>query len=442
MKDKRSGLSVLLPTAGMEICRLYIIVSLVHLIPEGPHYSITAMACILTMGVLAGRFLSFVTMRRIFIVFFYSVSCAPCVYFFAFSHSGSAFWVGVCAAVFFFSRGIFLGTKGVSHGLTVKRYDIGILVFFGVYFFRMGIGHSDLLALRVVGAYFLFSILAMAASRSWERDKYFVGSRPAISFVVLFIAVFILAAAAIVLLYPLLAQAATGMYVVLREVSVPVLAFITAILRFLFSFGYPVRSGPADSAPEESMAIIPKEAVEPGLFMKILSGILFTACAVMVLIVVVLLIRALIQYLYEKKGPNEGKGFFTTLKMLLRLVWDSLRSALRTVRRIITVLLRPRNLAGAAEESFRRLCVWGRASGLPRRKSETPSEYVFRIGTRFPDLRETVSVFASALEEELYAGRPPDGKVHSLLKTAQKNLKNPSLFFGRFLCFMGLRRSK
>ncbi|MCL1818636.1 MAG: hypothetical protein FWG35_06870 [Spirochaetaceae bacterium] len=196
MRTRRSGLSVLLPTAGMEVCRLYVASSLLFLIPGSPPYPFAALACVLAAGTLAGRGFSFVARRRITSVLAYAALAGLCVFLLARPYSGPVFWLIACLAGFFFFRGVSLGGKGVSRSVTVTRYDIGIGVFFFVYFLRMNLREPDSHALRVLAAYFLFSILALAAARSWEKDDVFTGSRPAISLVIPFAAIFFLAASA------------------------------------------------------------------------------------------------------------------------------------------------------------------------------------------------------------------------------------------------------
>ena len=105
VNSRRSGLPVLLPTAGMEICRLYALGSLLFLIPGSPPYPFVALACVLTAGTLLGRGLSFVSYRRITSLLVYGVFCGLCVFLLASSYSGFAFWLCTCAAGFFFFRG-------------------------------------------------------------------------------------------------------------------------------------------------------------------------------------------------------------------------------------------------------------------------------------------------------------------------------------------------
>ena len=435
----RGGLSVLLLTAGMEICRLYAAASLLYLIPESPPYPFAALACVLIAGILLKRALSFVSVRRIIVLLVNCVVCGLFVFFLSRSYSGYAFWLNASAAVFFFFRGYNIGAKGVSHSLTITRYDTGIGVFLFVYFLRIYISEADPLALRVVGAYFLLSILAMAASRFRERDTIFTGSSPAISHVIPFIAVFFLAGTAIVLLYPLLTRAAGNVYTFLSDNSGPVVAFLIAIIRFIFGFGRRPRS--ADSAPLNtgSEDVIPVQASEPGIFFKIIMGVLVVIAAAAFIVMTAILVRALLRYLAEKKGG--GPGLFAGLRILCRFLWDRLKAALRLPYRAAALLLgRRRPLAGAAQEAFRKLCAWGSISGLPRKRYETPDEYIRRLVHRFPSLEEALPVFARAVEDELYGRRILAAADIDRLKAAQGELASPVLFPHRFASRLGIRR--
>ena len=436
-----SGLSVLIPTAGMEICRLYAVGSLLFLIPGSPPYPFAALAAVLTAGTLLGRFLSFVSGRRITSVLVNIFLCGLCVFLLARSYSGYVFWLTACAAGFFFFRGVNLGARGVSHSLTVTRYDIGIGVFFFMFLLRMLFNEIDPLALRIVGAYFLFSILAMAASRSWEKDELFTGSRPAVSHVVPFIAVFFIAASAIVLLYPLLTQAAGGVYVFLRDNSGPVLNFLAAIIRFLFGQGHRLRFDPSSSTQTDGREVIIAENSEPGILFRIIGVIFIIIGIVVVLFLLIITVRALVRYLSGRSGPQDGEGVFATLLRLLRIVWNKLIGAVRSL--VILRLLQHRPLAGIAQEAFGQLCRWGRISGIPRHVSETPAEYACRLGARFPRfpaVSSAAAVLARALDEELYGEYPSTNKTCSLIKAALKELANPSLFPARISSHFSLRR--
>ena len=433
MNQMRSGLSVLLPSIGMEMCRLYTIISLLYSIPETPLYPFAAIACVLLAGTLVGRGFSFVTGRRITAVLVYAALCALCVFLIARPYTGFSFWISATVTSFFWFRGVWIGSKGISHAITVTRYDIGIGVIFLIYVMRIGLGEADPYALRIVSAYFLLSILALAASRSWERDVSFITSRPALSLLFPFIAVFFLTSAALVLLFPLLTRAAGGMYVFLREASRPLLDILVAIIRFIFG---PKRNVQHDlsSIPDTGgiNLVSGQEVSEPSILVKILLGLLVLICVAMVLVITFIIIRALQRYLAEKKGAPGGPGLFASIKILCCFLWDRLRTALCIPGRIVAQLLRRRrSYAGAGQEAFRRLCSWGRASGLPRKKCETPGEYVHRLAARFPSVEEALSNLARGVEEELYGRKTLSAAELAGLKAAFIRLSNPALIPAR-----------
>ena len=436
----RSGFSVLLPTAGMEICRLSAVAYFLFLIPGSPPFPFAALACVLTIGVLAARGLSFVARRRITTIIIYGVLFGICAFILARFYYGLMFWPVACAAGFFFFRGIMLGARGVSLGLTLTRYDIGIGILFCVYFLRFGLGEADPLAMRIAGAYFLFSILALAASRLWERDEYFTTDRPAIGGIVSFIAVFFLAASALVFLYPLLSEAAVSVYAFLGDNSGPVLDFLAAVIRFFFGVRRKPRLDSAPSQDNGSVEALPTEPSEPNVMARlflIIAGVLVAAALI---VMIAVLVRALIRYLSAKKGPRGGEGLFAALGRLFRFLWNRLRGMMRAALRIprrLVALFAKRRPAGFAEEAFSRLCAWGRVSGLPRSLSETPAEYARRLGLRFPAAAGAACVLAQGLEEELYGGRLLADKACVRLKAAARSLSSPALIPARLLCRLG-----
>jgi len=437
----RSGLSALLPAAGMEVCRLYAAVSFLYCIPESPPYPFAAFVCVLSAGTLVGRGLSFVSRRRITTAAVYGGICALCAFLIARPYSGYPFWLSVFVTAFFWFRGAWIGSRGISHAMTVTRYDIGIGVLLSVYFLRMGLGEPDPYALRVVGAYFLFSILALAASRSWETDENFIASRPAWSLLALFITVFFLAAAALVLLYPILISAAGEMYVFLQKASVPLVNILLAIIRFLFGFGRGRRLDPSSTPLPEATYYVPGEAEsEPGILIKIAFGVFILVCAALALFLAFIFIRNLLRYLTVKTGTPGGPGLLSGLRMLCRFILKKLRTVFRITGKAAGLLLaRRRPLAGAGQEAFRKLCAWGRVSGAPRKKCETPAEYACRLAVRFPSLEEALSHLARGVEHELYGRSILAADDIVRLKSALLSLSNPALIPGRFASRLGIR---
>ena len=438
MNAQRSGLSVLLPTVGMEICRLYAVFSLLFLIPGCPPYPFGALACVLTAGMLLGRGLSFVSIRRITTIVVYGLSCALSVFLLVLPYSGYVLWLIACTAAIFFSRGVFLGRKGVSRSLTVSRYDIGVGIFFFMYFLRLGLHETDPLSLRIAGAYFLFSILALSTSLSWERDENFTVSRSAVSHVIPFIAVFFLTSAAVVLLFPLLTRTATSVYIFLSDHSGPVVNFLIAFIRFFFRYGRSVRVDASSSMESgNSEDYVPIESSEPSIFVKIFLGMITVFGVVMIIITLVILVRALVRYLLVRKGPQGSDGLFSGIKRLLRFLQDRLSAVLHVLSS--RHLLHYRYHGGIAEEAFRRLCRWGRVSGIPRKICETPAEYAYRLGVLFPAVGEAAVVLAGRLEEELYGGRPAVDPIRSQLKASLRSFSNPALIPARISCRLRLR---
>jgi hypothetical protein len=354
------------------------------------------------------------------------------------------FWFVVFCGVLFWFRGVRIGAGEISHGLTVNRYDIGLGIFFFVYFLRMGLEEPDPLVLRLVGAYFLFSIIALFSARSWNRDENFMNPRSVAGLLFPFAAGFFITAGAVVLLYPFLTQAAAGTYVFLWEHSAPLRSLLIVLLKFLFGFGRRTGAGAASSAmeTEEDNLPSPEEMSGPGILEKIILWVFTGIAAAAALILIFLLIRAFIRYLAARKDPDDGgMSFFAALGKLLaawrrklRLLWDALFQA------AAGIVSRGKPLPQAGAEAFRKLCSWGRFSGLPRRASETPREYAQRLTARFPALGEAARILAAGAELELYGKRRLAGESLARLKAARRGLNLPGLLPSRIACRLGFRR--
>jgi hypothetical protein len=427
----------------METCRLYAILSLLFLIPGAPAFPFAAAGCALAAGALVGSGLSRIRRRRITSFLVCAAGCAAFAFFSAGSYGGPSFWLVSCCVSLFWLRGLYMGGGRISHSLTVSRYDIGVGILLLVYFLRMGLREPDPLAPRLMGAYFLFSILALFFSRCRTRDNNFITARSAMRLLLPFAAVFFLAAFALVLVYPLLTRTAAEAYAFLRDNSGPLQNLLLIILRFLFGFGRRSRSEAASpEAPAGEGFAAGQEASPPGLFEKILMGGLFAALAAAALVLVIWLILILARYLAGRPAAGEEKpGLFAALRDFLAFLIRRLRETLHRLRRIcarIYIRRRPRESAG--QEAFRGLCAWGRVSGLPRRPSETPLEYLRRVAESFPAVRQAAGILTQGLQDELYGKKELSGKDAALLQKARRGLSSPALIPARLAFRLGLKK--
>lgn len=441
--SRASGLPALLLSAAMETCRLWIMLNLLFLVPGLPPFPFAQTGCTLAAGSLVGRGLSRIRRRRITSVLVYGAGCLAAAWLSAGSYSGVSFWFVSCSAILFWLRGVYIGARPLSHSLTINRYDAGIGILFCVYFLRMGLQTPDPLAPRLIGAYFLFSILALFSSRCLSGDSGFISARPAAALLLPFAAAFFLAALALVLLYPLLARAAGDAYAFARDHSGPIMDLLVAILRFLFARG---RGGPAAEASAPVQAgddpIAITEVSPPGIAEKVFLWIFIIIAAAAALVLIVWIVVALARYLAGNAGTGEGKpGLFAALRDLLTRAVRGLRKKLRGLRRLLAGIRR-RRPAGAGQEAFRGLCAWGRASGLPRRRDETPAEYLRRVTENFPAVQEAAQVLVRGLHTELYARKELRAADIALLHGARRRLSSPALIPARLARRLGLRRRK
>jgi len=223
------------------------------------------------------------------------------------------------------------------------------------------------------------------------------------------------------------------MYVFLREASRPLLDILVAIIRFIFGPKRNVQHDLSSIPDTGGINLVPgQEVSEPSILVKILLGLLVLICVAVVLALVFIIIHTLLRYLAERKGAPGGPGLFASIRILCCFLWDRLRAALSIPGRIVAQLLASRRpYAGAGQEAFRRLCTWGRASGVPRKKCETPGEYVHRLAARFPSLKEALPILARGVEEELYGRKTLTATDLAGLKAAFIHLSNPALIPAR-----------
>ena len=457
MSRKRSDLSVLLPTAGMETCRLYAVAAVLFLVPGASAYPFVPGGLALTAALLLSRGLLRLSARRVVFLLVHLAGFVVAVAGVLRSYGDLPFaaarglsgwievpglltgwtdWVAFVLVLIwtgvFWLRGTLIGFKEVTHRLTVGRFDVGLGILFFVYFIRMGIEEVDPDALRVAAAYFIFGIISLYAARGLSRDRAFLNTRSAWALLLPSVAGFLLAGAAAVLLYPYSVRAAGEAYTALGRAAGPLTALLIAILRFLLGRGFGTMA--ADAAPlaqDGGGAIPPSE--EPGfwaqLIQRILAGGAVGLFALVSTALVGWLVFRLVKYLMARSG-REGVRFRILVREMLAIMRAAIRRLFHSARRLMVTLAARRRPAGVGAAGFRRLCRWGRLSGLPRNRNETPAEYGRRLVARFPAVAPEAAALVRVAEAEYYGGRLP-GDAGRMMRSARRRLSRPGLLPAR-----------
>lgn len=473
MSDRDPGLSVLIPSAGMEICRLYAAVSLLFMLPELGSLPFVPAALILFAAMFLSRFLRRLKRRNIAGFLIHLIGCTAAAGFLLNGFRGLPFrgaanwseWAGtfavmrgfeawfaftiiVTTAGLFWIRGAAIGRKDGTHRRTLGRFDIGILLFLYIYLLRLGIGMDDPHAVQIVASYLLLGIVALFSARICGSDRGFTGQRSAAGLMILFTAGFVILGTVVLLLHPLLVRTAGEVFSVLREASKPLGPWFIAALRFIFGLR---RSSPGAAAgSNDSGPAPPMEASEdPGSFSRLIGEIVMYGLAGMLILlsagIVVYLLWRLVRKLLASSEEVSGQ---LTLREILRDIFSRIKKSIARMAKIAALLRRslearrshPARLDSPGTVEFRSLTSWGRRSGIPRRLDETAAEYGTRIAARFPAVSEAAALITRCAELEYYGSRSLDRTQRRELRLAGRALRQPGLLPARMLNRLGLHR--
>ena len=444
---QKSRIPVLLTTAGMEYCRLYAALSLLFLIPGSGGYPAIASGLVLIVAMGLATILGRLRIRRVSELLIHS---AGILVFLFLTQTPEAPWAQVLQAatiLLFWLRGRHIGMSEASYRITCGRFDVGLLLIFLVYFLRLGLQLEDLRAVPLVGSYLLFGTGALYFARNQNRDASFSYQSSATGTVVLFVLGFILSGGLVLLGYPLLTRAAGELFTLLHDKTAFLTPYLIAILRFLFRPGFSrPAAGSMDLGPSTEQSLAAPE--EPGFWAQLVEKILLISLIGIVTLVVAGLVAyamwRLMRYLLKfRQVDDDGLKFGELLHRFLARLRVFAQYTLQRLRRL-TGRSERRERGECLRRSpgsvaLRRLLRWGRISGVPKQKSETPLEYGARLAGRFPALNEDAATIVESAAAEIYGARELGRGEQLRLQHARRGLLRPGLIPARVLGRLRLR---
>ncbi len=450
--------AVLLPTAGMEVCRLGVMAGLFFLVPGSGPPPFAGLSAALLASLLLTRFFRRIRRRRIAEVLASAAGCVVSLYFILRSSPALPFasadglpgwtaaldrmngvsawyalWMIVIWGLVFWLRGYFIGAGPVSHPVTAARFDGGTGILFFVFFIRMGLGDPDPRGFPLTVAFFLFGIAALYAAKGLDRDAAFMKARSAAGLLVPFVAGFLLVGSALYALFPLLVVSAGEVYEAVRTGVAPLGPWIAAVLRFLFGFGF-ARPGAETRGPAGGGEAGIPEIREPGFWTRLIEKILAWGLFGVLGVLAVVFTGYLLWQLFLKLASRaDGDGGLPTLREFLRRLLASLKETLRSLGAAARAFtrrfagFRAAGRGGEGAEGFAALCRWGRLSGVGKRKAETPGEYGRRLARRFPAAEKDICLLVGLAEAEYYGMRDLPGDMREAARRSRRGLRSPSL---------------
>ncbi len=197
---------------------------------------------------------------------------------------------------------------------------------------------------------------------------------------------------------------------------------IGRIILFLFSSKRAVRmdSSGMQAHPDASLNIV-ADSQGVSLFAEILKW----GLVLIVIFVCLLMLRMLIHYLFAKTGTVKT-GEKRSL-MILRIILF-----LRTIgRKVCNWVINAFKRLEPVDDLIRSLSMWGKRSGLPRRKTDTLSEYGTRLAESFPDLKVEITHLVELIYQEKYREQSlSDPQIKSGIR-AKNRMSHPSFWLRR-----------
>ncbi|GAK59111.1 predicted membrane-associated HD superfamily hydrolase [Candidatus Vecturithrix granuli] len=331
-------------------------------------------------------------------------------------------------AVLFWVSGIQFARRSTAYRDVCGRFDVGIGMFFGLLLFKVAIGYNgvqlqDPLTGWLILPFLLCGMVAIGSARNLDHSSktYRAGHRligVVLSFTVLVVASGVIL---LLLLWPYFTLTAEIGYDLLQQGLQPFIPVLVAILRFLFMPRRALVSDPATTPGNGGI-----EAISPGetpWWTAILEKILgWGIGGLFVLIMVCMLgvgVWRLMQWLLSKTPVGERKprqsgvllAWLLKIPILLRLCWEWIFRCLQGYT--------------TATQFYRVLDDWGKHSGLPRRPTETPSEYSSRLSRHFPAIQQEITLIVALFHQEVYGESTLDAQQVTMGSLALRQLRSP-----------------
>lgn len=325
-----------------------------------------------------------------------------------------------------FKRGVSLVQNPPTAEKIYIRFDFGIAAFFVLLIIKIHLSVKGGITIRepdlvvIFFAYLIFSLLAIGvtADTGNSRKDYVPGFQKTGVILSFSVTILLLGAGLFMLSHSFLTSGAENLSHYLKTGLAPLLPVLKTILRFLLMYNrheaknttiLPDNNLTMGSNPMESGTA--PEVMLYGAGWLILVIFLVTAC---------LIIWYLIKYLLVKASPapkeNGRKRSLFSLwfiaKRIYRVIWEKI---MRMVRGHVSGF-----------ELFASLLLWGRHSGITRRRIETPLEYGLRLIRNFPMLEKEIGFIITIFNKEVYGETALKNRDITKGRSSLKKLRHPA----------------
>ncbi len=331
----------------------------------------------------------------------------------------------------FWYKGAKLPGRDLSYRTVCNYFDLGIALIFLLLmikllvWFKGGVLIQESFTAFLTGGYFLFGLTAIFLSRITVRQekKYLKGFRVVGALVTATIVFLFMGLGIILILMPFMTAVAESGYLALTDVSASLSPYFISMLRYLFSRSNPLPDQPVSQQGQTDSGLdyhfIPGQDIWAGhLLMYVILALFF----LMGIYLAGYLAYKLYQFLMAK--PSNGSLGKQNSHLLSRLInW------ILALFMVLKIKVLTANKKGeTAEKGFARLVSWGRKSGIPKMRNETPAEYAGRLEKQFMPLGKDIKTIVHALHLEIYGEVPLDQTKILGVARALKTLHSPSFW--------------
>jgi hypothetical protein len=339
------------------------------------------------------------------------------------------------AAVATWVGGLRLAAVQVGFDQLLSEFQFGLPILLLIFFCAAQWGAALPAPAAVAFAFFTFFLLGMAAARGADTGGWLQGPARArwllalVGNAALVLAVGLLMTAAVTpeaLKFVL--DALQALWDTMVEWVVRFIAFLAGLIPQPEIKAYPAGGG-AGSAPRDPSAVADLLQI-PDYVRRVAA---FIVAAFWVVLSGVCLWRMASQVAaWLRRQMNDLDG--AEVETLQGAFGQDLRRLLRRLRGWVAWLGdafgRRRSSgslpaeAAAVRRLYRRLLAWSAAGGCPRRRHQTPHEFLERLCERLPEARTQLALITQHYTEVRYGGRRPDGGIVKLLESTWQDVRH------------------
>ena len=344
--------------------------------------------------------------------------------------------------IFWFSYFWYSGYKLIERPneyLTItSRFDLGIAML-ALTFIITGVTNTIFPYSSVlISYYFLFSILAIIISQNLKslsfKNMQQLNNGRSDRMAFSFVPVLLLLASWIILFFiPQMTSAAQVGYHVLKIVSKPIGYLLLKILCWMF--GFQPRPAIIDSTDSVGMPMPSPESGELSWFGNILEWIFIWGGILLFSLLAILAIGSLLYSLWKWFSLRtdldlEKRGLLEELGLWLKHILGEIS---KFITKVLATLIIFQNKSTNITTLFTKLCRWGRNSGIPKQKFQTPLEYGHQLTFFFSNNAGDISLIIDNFNRERYGQKPTEPQELAETKQAMKRLTSPLKWPSRLL---------